>query len=298
MNKNQENKLTMFKTVIAVLNNNSALFSAFAPFQAQVTDFDSVYNQILTEIAAQSEPTTGYTTQKGALREQAVKLGLLIALKIKAYAKLTNNSVLYSRYDITASGFNGKRDTELVSMLNEIHSTATANIANLAAYNLTPAQLATFSSAITDYHNEVTSPRLVINDKVYAGENIERLLTEGTDILKTLDGLILEYETSDPAFYFAYTKSRKIINFGHRNTRIQLFVELEDGVDATGTPVIIQKGDTTYMEKVTGGEALFESVKVGNYTLTIQKAGYANYTTQIRSKSGTTVTENIVLTLE
>lgn len=298
MNKNQENKLTMFKTVIAVLANNSTLFTAFAPFQAQVTAFDGVYNQILTEMAAQSEPTSGYTTQKSTLREQAVKLGLLIALKLKAYAKLTNNSILYSRYDVTPSDFNAKRDTELVSMLNEIYNTANANIAALATYNLSPAQLATFSTAISNYHNEATSPRVAINDKVYAGENIEQLLSEGTDILKTLDALVLEYETTDPAFYAAYTKSRKIISFGHRNTRIQLFVELEDGVDATGTPVIIQKGDTTYMEKVTGGEALFESVKVGNYTLTIQKAGYATSTTQIRSKSGTTVTENIVLHLE
>lgn len=87
---------------------------------------------------------------------------------------------------------------------------------------------------------------------------------------------------------------------GHRNTKLGLFVELEDGVDAVGTPVVIEKGAVRYSEVVQlfSSQALFESVLSGLYTVRIEKAGYQSYLGQIRVKSGRLNTENVVLLKE
>ena len=146
------------------------------------------------------------------------------------------------KYTLAKTDLELLRDTEIHAKALATHNEALALLANLAPYNVTALLLTDFKTLIDTYATVMQAPENRINEKKIAKQNLSLKLNQNTQNLKTLDGLILQYRTTATQFYNEYTEARKIIDIGHRKTRLGLFVELEDGVDSTGVVVIITKG--------------------------------------------------------
>ena len=288
MTGKQENRFTMMKTVIGVLNKFNATWTTFIPFSDLVTLLKANYTQIAAEVALQDQITQGITQNKNNLRLAVVATAYEIENKINIYATFINDTALAQSFNFTYTEIEGLRDTEIVVRATTIHDTALANLAALAPYNITALVLTDFKTAIDNFAAVIEAPQLKQNEKKIAKVNLQNLLTLGDTYLKRIDKLMPQYRTTATQFYNEYTEARKIIDIGHRKTRLGLFVELEDGVDSTGVVVVITKGLKNYTQTVrsTDHNAFFESILSGTYTITIHHPGYQPWTATINIKSG------------
>ena len=288
MTGNQENKFTMMKTVIGVLNKFNATWTTFIPFSDLVTLLKANYTQIAAEVALQDQITQGITQNKANLQSIMVATAYEIENKINIYAIFINDTALAQSFNFTYTQIESLRDTELVIRATTIHDTALANLAALAPYNITAPVLADFKTAIDNFAAVIEAPQLKQNEKKIARQNLQNLLTLGDTYLKRIDKLMPQYRTTATQFYNEYTEARQIKDLGHRKTRLGLFVELEDGVDSTGVVVVITKGLKNYTQTVrsTDHNAFFESILSGTYTITIHHPGYQPWTATINIKSG------------
>ncbi|MBX7241876.1 MAG: carboxypeptidase-like regulatory domain-containing protein [Bacteroidia bacterium] len=235
---------------------------------------------------------------KEVAKKLVVSTALEIALTIKVYATDSNNLILKDDFTLTQSDLDQLRDTELIIEAQRIHAAAAAMAVDLAPYGITPVMVSAFLTAITGFVSILATPRIKVSQKFIARESIDVLLFQATNILDSIDALMLRYKYSNTVFYKEYRKARKIINLGHRNTRLGLFVELEDGVDYAGFSVLLQKGISSYMgETDSDGKALFESLKAGKYAVTITKDGYETYNGVLTVKSGVLNTIKVSLNL-
>lgn len=300
MKSSFENRLSMYKVVIAVMDNQQALWTGFVPLSDLVTELKNRYGLIVASSILHDQSTGGITEDKGELREILVDHALDVALKLKVFGKITNLPQLSSEFDVSRSELLRLRDTDLVTASINIHGTAVAYLANLGAYNVTTLQLSGLQLDIDRFEAAIPLPLLKINEKMNAGEELEGHFERCAEVLDLMDGLMIHYKQVQLSFYQAYKSARKIVDSGHRNTKLGLFVELEDGVDAVGTPVVIEKGTVRYSEEVElfSSQAMFESVLAGLYTVRVEKAGYKSYLGQVRVKTGRLNTESIVLMKE
>jgi len=288
MTGNQENKLTMMKTVIGVLNKFNATWTTFIPFSDLVTQLKATYTQVAAEAALQDQITQGITQNKANLQSIMVATAYEIENKINIYATFINDPALAASFNFTYTQIESLRDTELVIRANTIHDTALANLAALAPYNITALVLTDFKTAIDNFAAVIEAPQLKQNEKKIAKQNLTNLFNTAVTYLKRIDKLMPQYKTAATQFYNEYTEARQIKDLGHRKTRLGLFVELEDGVDSTGVVVVITKGIKNYTQTVrsTDHNAFFESILAGTYTITIHHPGYQPWTGTTNIKSG------------
>ncbi len=300
MNSVFENKLSMIKTVVAVMDKHLALWTGYVPMSDLVTDLKNRYGLIVASSISHGQSTGGITEDKGELKEVLVDNALDVALKLKVFGRVTNLPQVSSEFDVSRSDLLKLRDTDLVTVSINIHDTGVANLTALGAYNVTALQLSELRLDIDRFEAAIPLPLLKVNEKTIAGEDLRGHFEHCSEVLELMDGLMIHYKRLQSQFYHEYFSARRIVALGHRNTKLGLFVELEDGVDAVGTPVVIEKGAVRYSEVVQlfSSQALFESVLSGLYTVRIEKAGYRSFLGQIRVKSGRLNTENVVLLKE
>jgi hypothetical protein len=120
----------------------------------------------------------------------------------------------------TESSLITQRDALLDDTTQNIHDRAAllvaADPAKAAEYNLTPAALADLQSAITGYAAMLGTPRAAIATRVATTEAIAAEIDRAMDNLKrVLDRLIVQFESSHPAFTSAYHAARKIVDSGN-----------------------------------------------------------------------------------
>ena len=276
------------KATEAILIKHNAVWTTFTAFSDLVTAFQNTNAEITALISVQTQPTQGVTKGIAKLQNQTIAETLVFAAKLKAYAIAEGLSDLEEKYTLAKTELEKLRDTEIHAKALSTHDEALALLASLAPYNVTALLLTDFKTLIDTYATVMQAPENRINEKKIAKQNLSLKLNQNTQNLKTLDGLILQYRTTATQFYNEYTEARKIIDIGHRKTRLGLFVELEDGVDSTGVVVVITKGIKNYTQTVrsTDHKAYFESILVGTYTITIHHPGYQPWTGTINIKPG------------
>lgn len=300
MKQRQEDFLSMVKVVKTFFTANSvkvgtlpALVTVDGALQVALDDVSVFY-------VRQQKKTEGATIDKEVAREAASVLGILVAGNIEAYAMDIGNNTLRKDFHFTASIFNKLPDTEMVDTLNEIHATAVVLLPSMGNYGNTVGSLLDFRTAIDAYVTEVTRPRDILVTKETATGKILEALGRIRALLRKADTLMRNFRLSDSVFYADYLNSRKVVNTGHSFTRLGLFIELEDGVDASGIPVTITKGTRVYTEVTdVDGLANFASVVVGEFTVEVNHPGYVPFVqNHVRVRSGRSTELRIVLRKE
>ena len=270
----------MSKQVRGLLNTNLVKITPIPAITDTSDDLQTLIDQTAVMYIRQQKKSTGATIDKQNARNKLTQFALQIAGAIEAYAIEIDNNLMRNDYHFPKTGLNRYPDTEFLTKTQDIHTEATALLIPLTPYGVTAPILTDFQAAIDLYTGLLEKPRQIITYKESATLTIEEIIEQMRTALEKLDVLMRYFIIIDVLFFKDYTNARKIINHGHHFTRIGLFIELEDGVDAMGITANLtnNKNSKTYTATTNqDGLAQIPSMLPGTYTLEIAHAGYKTY---------------------
>ena len=218
MNDLQENKLTMFRTVSAVLTNHAADFASVPAFVAARSALDASIALISDLAQAQNTATGGITIDKANLQNQMIETAVRVAGAVKALASVQNDETTKAQADISRTTFTRARDDMRDDIAQGIHDLAESKLADLADYGITAATLAGLQTRIDAYVLAIAKPQTAKAERSTATSLLDQEIRRADSILKDrIDGLVEQFKDSGTNFYRDYQNARKTVNTGSRS---------------------------------------------------------------------------------
>ncbi len=215
MNKQNEDKMSMFYALLQVLTKHTAVWTGLVPFKNAHDEFKA--NVASLENATQTQETSlkGVALDKRFKKEKMVKKTVEIAQCVFAYAVDKGDLVLQSKVDYSRSDLMQTRDAIIAQTCQNIHDLANPIIASLGAYGMLAADLTEQQATIDAYTATVGSPRAALTVRKGATAEINALVKDSMKILNNrMDKMMPEYEVSNPDFFQEYFDARIIVNSG------------------------------------------------------------------------------------
>ena len=212
MNNVQANRVTMYKTTIAVLDENNVIWNPMIPFVDAVTRFKTKVGAIDTAAQKQDRPT-GATQDKAGAREALEDVLFLMCQALGVLAHTNNDHDLLLLTDLTRSGID-KLDAEALSnRATLVLAQANARKSELATFQVTQANIDEFSSALQDYNEMKAGPRQATVERMVQTESLSTLGREANDILRNeIDPMVNLFSRTHPEFVSNYQSARVIID--------------------------------------------------------------------------------------
>lgn len=299
MDSKQETKLSMYIAVRDYLAKFQTILNALPNFSAFYTALLNAITQILSTGEVQGFDKSGNATGKNLAKKTLVALALDTARKVRAYAKFTQNQVLFKEMDITESRLTRMADTKLRNTAQGIYDRAQANVASLSTYRVTEATQTALQTAITNFEGTIGEPRLGITETSQATKQLVRLFKAGDAALDDIDTVIDIIRATEVDFYNGYKSVRKLVGNGASTLAIKGFI-----TDAsTGSPLkgakltFTSNGGATFAKGVNGkngftkksakkGGFLVRTAEDGTYDVTVEKPGYKIATAKVTVVAG------------
>jgi hypothetical protein len=217
MNKKQLNKFRMYEAVNLVLDTHSAqvgtegdLFNALQLLKAgQAT--------ISQNRQVQEADSSGLTKTKSELRDELMRLILLFAAGLKAYATSTRNSELKTKADYKAYELQKTADHVLADIGRLLNELALPLQSELAKYAVGQVEFQQMDKLLTEFILAIPRRRVSINISKVSTENIDGVFKSQDKLLKEqLDSLMEPFRFIQPDFYNAYRNARSIVDYTGR----------------------------------------------------------------------------------
>lgn len=213
MTTKQQNKLSMYLAVKAVLDAASSIWQPLPAFAEGHTDFTTHLSNIQTLGQNQMMDTTGITQDKQAAHKTMCQTAIGLAQAVRAYAMKNQNHTLAGSVDFTITDLLHERDNQSAEDCQNIHDIAETNLANLANFGVTAAKLTTLQTAIDAFNAIIQKPRQTIAQ----GKTVTQQLSDeftATDLTldEGLDNLIGQFAGTDAKFVSDYKNARSIVD--------------------------------------------------------------------------------------
>jgi inorganic pyrophosphatase len=199
----------------------------YKPFWQSIPGFVKLQGKLATEITfiIKNAPKTirrktGSAEDKDAARKALCKAALIIAGAVASHAHDVGDHQLLVRVDTNPTLLMSGRGQDTHSKCADILDAATANLAALADFDVTQADLNHLEQLLEEYEELLPQPQVAIGSAKGAGQAMDAALDRIDGILNNgLDNLMLKFEDTQPDFYRDYTNARIIIDRpgGHSN---------------------------------------------------------------------------------
>ena len=310
MNAIQRSELGMGMAVRDYLALYSAITAPLPTLTANVTVLQTTILQIQAMAELQDFEKTGIADNKQQLKGTVVMLAADASRKLTAYAMFTGNTVLLKEIKIGESVLMHQADADLKTKAQEIYDRAQANVAALATYGITAASQTALLNAINAFNAAIPKPRLGIDERKQATQQLVVLFETMDRALKNIDAAVAIVKNTQPVFYKGYETARKVIGTGSKTVSVKGLVtdaatgEPVKGVTVTfaldgGTPEVArsakagaQPAAVTKKTAEKGGLQV-KSLPTGTYTVTLRKAGYADEVVTIYVNDGEMTVLNV-----
>jgi len=134
---------------------------------------------------------------------------------VLSYANTVKNNELAGKVTFTKTDLNRSRETQAAGLCQNIRTEATANLAALATYAVTAADLTDLAQKIAAYESALAKPADVLFNDTASTENIDLEFVEFDNILNNrMDTLIPKFAAHSPAFVSDYKNARIIVDSG------------------------------------------------------------------------------------
>jgi len=212
MNTDQTNRVTMFKTTMGVLDDNNGIWNSMTPLSTAVTAFKDKLSGI--DAAAQKQETpTGATQEKAGARDALEDVLFLMCEALGALAHASKDQDLLALTDITRSGIDKLDSEQLSNRAALVLAQANAKKADLAAMQVTQANIDELAQALQSYNETKAGPRQATAGRVAQTESLSSLIREANDILRNqIDRLVNLFSRSHPQFVSSYLAARVIVD--------------------------------------------------------------------------------------
>lgn len=216
MNRYQLNLTDMFATVSAYMAKNKIIWQGVPAIVATVADLDAGLGVIGETDKKQATPTSGATKDKEQIRHDYEEQILLIADQLAALAAQTKNAVLAGKVELTLSSLNKMPADVLEATGKNISELAMANIAALADYGITAADVTALDNLTTAFHGAKSEPRAAVVDRKKQTDSLSGAIANVRSILRNrLDKQMTMYRRTNGEFYAGYLAARVIVDRGN-----------------------------------------------------------------------------------
>ncbi|SFD93798.1 hypothetical protein [Thermophagus xiamenensis] len=213
MNTRQNQLYRMFLNTQSVLDKFTDKWNT-VPVMVQVKNqLDELIQRIQNldqETVADSQVVT---VQKDQILEQlAIKVAILSGI-IRAYNALNEDTPLPENLNISKTDIIKAREADVESIVAPLIEKVRSNLENLADYGVTEEMINEVETTLDDFKALIGKPREIRNSVFAAINSLDELFDKTSDLLKkSLDGLMLRYQLSDPVFYDEYSRARVIVD--------------------------------------------------------------------------------------
>jgi hypothetical protein len=212
MDTEQTNRVTMFKTVIAYMDENSSVWNAMAPMQAAVTQFKSKVGDI-DATAQKQETPTGATRDKATTRNALEDVLFLACEALGALAHTSGDNDLAALTDVTRTSLDRMGEEELSNRAAAVSTAANAHKTELATVQVTQANLDELSQAIDDFNAAKAGPRNATATRAAQTQSLPNLIREASTILRNqIDRMANLFGRSNAEFVSGYRSARVIVD--------------------------------------------------------------------------------------
>ncbi len=213
MNKNSENKMTMYYAVVAACAKYEAEWTGSVPYKNAHDEFILNLRSIENASEKQELNMKGAALDKRFKSETMVQLTVEMGQKIFAYAEDQGDIVLREKANLSEHNLNTKRDAIIAQLCQGMSNLATGLGATLIPYGVAAADLTKLQSAIDAYVTVITAPRNATTVRKGATAEIAALMKDTMKILENrMDKLMPKFKASAPLFHQEYFDARIIVD--------------------------------------------------------------------------------------
>jgi len=206
------NRVTMYKTVISLLDDNSSVWSTMAPMQAAVTELKAEVAAIDTA-AQQQEAPNGATDDKAEARDALEDVLFLTCEALGVLAHTSNDNDLLALTDVTRTSLDRMGAEELSNRATSVLAAATTRKTELATLQVTQANLDELDQALQDFNAAKTGPRTAIAERSVQTESLPRRVRTVNGILRNkIDRMVSLFKRTNPDFVAGYQRARVIVD--------------------------------------------------------------------------------------
>lgn len=287
INKKVENKVSMYKVVLFLCEQNLTLMGLFVAINNLFILFKQKVNEIDSLIQQKLIITTGLSVDKKNMKKQLADLTERVAGAVHAYADSISDNSLMHEVHYSVWSLLKMRDTALIDVCKNIYNIANANAANIAGFGVDAVMLQTFNTSIGLFENKSPQPTEAREHSAMLTVVIQQKEKEIDTFLKNrLDKSINMLKTSDPNFVKEFFNARQVIDLGIRHLKtkeetIEEMANLSGNIsDADGNPIedaIIElhKDDQVITtEPDEDGDYVHEAIPSGRYKVKVTCYGY------------------------
>lgn len=213
MNQTQTNRVTMFKTTVAVLNDNQSIWSGTPLYVSAVQDLNDVIAAIDESAQTQETPMSGAAVDKHSAREALEEVLFLTCQALGVIAHNAADNDLLALVDLTPTSLHRLGAEELANRATTILDRANAKKTELAALNVTQANLDELAQALQDFKSSKEKPREAVATRAAETHTLTSLIRQANGILRNrIDPMVNLLLRSNSKFVLAYRSSRVVVD--------------------------------------------------------------------------------------
>lgn len=229
MSDHEQNKLSMFESVISYLGENRDITSNVRSFSWAINKLRKVMDEIRRKEKVLSSDILGKTIQSAKVKDELVFTLIPISTALFNYAKEVDDIALKAKVKAGQSYFVRLRDTELLDK---------SEMLRLIGLNILP-QLKKYGISLNTFHNlklKIEEFRNALNNKVVSlissstVMEMNELFLDAEKYLKQMDVNVEALGDDFPEFYDEYLEVRALENYDAKKSLMELENE-EEGED-------------------------------------------------------------------
>jgi hypothetical protein len=213
MNQEQTNRVTMFKTVAGVLDENHSLWSGMAPLVTAVQEFEAKITAIDASAQNQQTPTSGAAVDKASARDGLEGVLFLTSEALGVLGTTGNDNDIIALAALTPSTLHKLGDEELANRATTVLEKVNAKKTDLAAFHVTQANIDELTQALQVFKTSKEKPRQVVAGRAAETQSLASLIRDASGILRhKIDRMVNLFRRSAPKFVAVYRSARVIVD--------------------------------------------------------------------------------------
>lgn len=212
MDQVQINRVTMFTTVAGYLDSHVSVWNSMAPLGIAVQALRDKVAAINTA-AQQQEAPSGARDSKAAARNALEDVLFLMCEALGVLAHGSNDHDLLALTDVNPSMLDKVPADELINRATLVLERANARKTELAAVQVTQANLDELAQTLNDFSDLKNQPRMTAVERASQTQSLESLIREANSILRDrIDRLVNLFSRSNPDFVAGYRGARVVVD--------------------------------------------------------------------------------------
>jgi hypothetical protein len=221
MRDTQSNYLNMANAVIQHFDGNFNVWNNIPLVVSGVNSLKNTTEAInIAAIKQKNSSPTGYTAAKERARNELESLVYRTTVRLRSYARSTNNDVLTAKLNFSQSTLDRMKHNDLLTYCRLVVAACGEYLPELANYKIDSNTINELSQSIERTSLLYAERDTVVDERIEATADLEKLFSTIRNQLKILDDLVEGYIDND-TFVATYFNARRIHDLGRTKAKTE-----------------------------------------------------------------------------